>query len=196
MIVDTENTSKALIQRGQLQRRVTIIPLNKIDGRPMDQRTIELAQQLVGKENVEPALSLIGYPQETSKAMAWVFGQIFIVKDPESAKKVAFHERIMKKCVTIEGDVYDPAGTLTGGAQSKTGSVLLKIEELNAIQKELTQKEERLREIEQEIANIASTAEEYRIRKQKYDLRSHEINLLRQSLQRSTYNKLREEVKP
>jgi len=32
--VDTEVTGKALLGKGQLQKRVTIIPLNKIDSHP------------------------------------------------------------------------------------------------------------------------------------------------------------------
>jgi structural maintenance of chromosome 2 len=32
-----------------------------------------------------------------------------------TAKKVTFDDRIMKKSVTLEGDSFDPAGTLTGG---------------------------------------------------------------------------------
>jgi chromosome segregation ATPase len=52
--------------------------------------------------------------------MQWVFGQIFICKDMETAKKVTFHERILKKSVTLDGDVFDPSGTLSGGTYSIT----------------------------------------------------------------------------
>jgi hypothetical protein len=69
----------------------------------------------VGKENVQPALSLIEYNPQIHPAMQWVFGQTFICKDMETAKKVTFHERILKKSVTLDGDVFDPSGTLSGG---------------------------------------------------------------------------------
>jgi structural maintenance of chromosome 2 len=64
---------------------------------------------------VHPALSLIEYDPVIHPAMEWVFGQTFICKDMETAKKVTFHERILKKSVTLDGDVFDPSGTLSGG---------------------------------------------------------------------------------
>jgi structural maintenance of chromosome 2 len=47
MIVDTEVTAKKLLQKGQLRRRTTIIPLNKIVGHSLEMSTVRLAQQLV-----------------------------------------------------------------------------------------------------------------------------------------------------
>lgn len=47
VVVDTEVTSKLLLQRGQLEHRTTIVPLNKINGHVIDRATVELAQQIV-----------------------------------------------------------------------------------------------------------------------------------------------------
>jgi len=75
----------------------------------------------VGKENVQTALSLVGYQSELQPAMEYVFGNSFVCKDMDSAKRVTFDERINKKSVTLDGDSFDPAGTLTGG----NGNILL-----------------------------------------------------------------------
>ncbi|XP_011862527.1 PREDICTED: structural maintenance of chromosomes protein 2 [Vollenhovia emeryi] len=194
VVVDTDSTSKKLLQHGQLQQRVTIIPLNRVAGRPIDQQTISLAERLVGKENVQPALSLVDFPNEITSAMTWIFGQIFICKDMDTAKKIAFHEKIMKKCVTLEGDLYDPVGTLSGGAAAKSGSILLKLEELKETRDELNHKEQLLKNIETALSNIAQTAEKYASLKQKYDLLTHEINMIRQNLQQTSYHKIKEEM--
>lgn len=194
MIVDTDTTSKKILQHGQLQQRVTIIPLNRVTGKLMDQQTINLAERLVEKENVQSALSLIDFPHEITPAMTWIFGQIFVCKDMETAKKIAFHENIMKKCVTLEGDLFDPVGTLSGGAPSKAGSVLLKLEELKEIRNELNHKEQLLRDVENALSNIKGTAEKHASLKQKYDLLTYEINMIRQKLQQTTYHKIKEEV--
>ena len=161
----------------------------------MDQQTITTAERLVGKENVQPALSLIDFPDEIRPAMTWIFGQIFICKDMETAKKIAFHERIMKKCVTLEGDLFDPAGTLSGGAPAKSGSVLLKLEELKKVRNELNNKEQRLKDIETALSNVVKTAEKYASLKQKYDLLTYEISMTRQKLQQTSYHKIKEEVR-
>ncbi|XP_076762636.1 structural maintenance of chromosomes 2 [Xylocopa sonorina] len=194
LIVDTETTSKKLLQRGQLQRRVTIIPLNKVAGKPMDNRLIRLAQEICGAENVQPALSLIDFPAETIGAMTWIFGQIFICRDIEIAKKIAFHEKIMRKCVTLEGDVVDPAGTLSGGAPLRTGSILLKLDELKVAQNELDSKQRALQNIEITLTNISSIAERYASLKQTFDLRNYEIDMVKQKLQQTEYYKIKEEI--
>lgn len=50
--------------------------------------------------------------------MEFVFGSVFVCSDMNSAKKVTFDEKVMKKSVTMDGDSFDPAGTLTGGMYS------------------------------------------------------------------------------
>ncbi|KAF3422211.1 hypothetical protein E2986_06985 [Frieseomelitta varia] len=194
VIVDTETTSKKLLQHGQLQKRVTIIPLNKINGRAMDNQIIHLAQKIGGIENVQPALSLIDFPKEITSAMAWVFGQSFICKDIETAKKIAFHNNIRKKCVTLEGDVVDPAGTLSGGAVSKTGSVLLKLDELKTIQNKLDIKKQMLQNVETQLMHMNSDAEKYNSIKQTFDLRNYEITMIKQRLEQTEYYKVKEEI--
>merc|ERR1719506_2860588 len=45
VIVDNEETAKSLLQRGQLRKRVTIIPLSKISSRAIPAATVRAAQQ-------------------------------------------------------------------------------------------------------------------------------------------------------
>lgn len=46
--MDTEDTGKQLLQNGDLRRRVTIIPLNKIQSNPVPDRVRHAAVRLVG----------------------------------------------------------------------------------------------------------------------------------------------------
>ncbi|XP_015189137.1 PREDICTED: structural maintenance of chromosomes protein 2 [Polistes dominula] len=194
VIVDTEDNGMKLLERGQLQQRITIIPLNKIEGRTMDRHIIELAEKLVGADKVQPALSLIDFSEEIRPAMTWIFGQIFICKDMETAEKIAFHKKIMKKCVTLEGDIFDPVGALSGGAASKTESVLLKIEEYNKMKDLLKQKQQDLLKIDEDLITNEKAREQYVLLKDKYDLIKYEINMIQQRLQQTLHHKTKEEV--
>ncbi|XP_052862774.1 structural maintenance of chromosomes protein 2 [Anopheles cruzii] len=51
VITDTDTTSKKLLQKGQLQTRTTMIPLNKISSRQIDPSVARFAEELVGREN-------------------------------------------------------------------------------------------------------------------------------------------------
>ena len=43
---------------------------------------------------------------------------------------MAFHRDVMMKCVTHDGDLFDPSGTLTGGSRATGASVLAKLHQL------------------------------------------------------------------
>ena len=45
--------------------------------------------------------------------MKYCFGGVLICKTKEQAKRVAFDHSVRKKVITLEGDVYDPAGERT-----------------------------------------------------------------------------------
>ena len=57
--------------------------------------------------------------------MEYVFGNSFVCKDMDCAKQVTFDDRINKKSVTLDGDVFDPAGTLTGGKTESVECVII-----------------------------------------------------------------------
>eukprot|EP01043_Picozoa_sp_COSAG02_P042416 COSAG02_NODE_3606_length_6491_cov_2.035044_1_plen_90_part_00 len=69
--------------------------------------------------------------------MKYVFGRSFVCKDSKSAREVTFHKDIKTKCVTVDGDVFQPSGTLSGGSRSKSSSVLERLQALCAAQKQL-----------------------------------------------------------
>ena len=78
----------------------------------------------VGADNVNTALSLIGYEKDLKTAMEFVFGSSFVCADMNSAKKVTYDEKVMKKSVTLGGESFDPAGTLSGGKDGRTKLLL------------------------------------------------------------------------
>lgn len=47
VVVDTARTGRDLLERGNLSRRVTMIPLDKVAGRDMDARKLRRAKDLV-----------------------------------------------------------------------------------------------------------------------------------------------------
>jgi len=67
-----------LIKRGQLKKRVTIIPLNKVAARKLTPSVVSAAEKIVGKENVTHAIQLVGYEKEVEAAMDYVFGSTLV----------------------------------------------------------------------------------------------------------------------
>nr|XP_007133812.1 hypothetical protein PHAVU_011G211100g [Phaseolus vulgaris]ESW05806.1 hypothetical protein PHAVU_011G211100g [Phaseolus vulgaris] len=148
VVVDTENTGKQLLQNGNLRRRVTIIPLNKIQSHPVPSRVQQAAVRLVGKGNAEVALSLVGYEEELKTAMEYVFGSTFVCKTIDAAKEVAFNRDIHTTSVTLEGDIFQPRGLLTGGSRKGSGDLLGRLHALAEAESKLSVHQTRLSEIE------------------------------------------------
>ncbi|XP_055014447.1 structural maintenance of chromosomes protein 2 [Boleophthalmus pectinirostris] len=194
IVVDTEVTGKKLLEKGELQRRYTIIPLNKISAKTLNDRVVNTAKNLVGENNVHTALSLVGYESDLRKAMEYVFGSTLVCDTLDNAKRVAFDKQVMTKTVTLGGDIFDPQGTLSGGARSQTASVLTSLQSLKDVQDELIEKEKQLKEIERQLASVKTTAEKYRQLKQQFELKVEEEQILQAKLQQSSFHQQQEEL--
>lgn len=181
VVVDSAETGTHLLQNGKLRKRVTIIPLNKIAAFKASADKIGAAQKLApGK--VDLALSLVGYDDEVSAAMEYVFGSTLVCEDAETAKKVTFDPAVRMKSVTLEGDVYDPSGTLSGGSSPNSSGVLVTLGKLNELMKELKGLELKLSELQTFMAKEKKKMDSARKAKQELDLKSHEIKLTEEQI--------------
>eukprot|EP00743_Colponemidia_sp_Colp-15_P003700 GILK01003992.1.p1 GENE.GILK01003992.1~~GILK01003992.1.p1 ORF type:complete len:1230 (+),score=358.28 GILK01003992.1:523-3690(+) len=190
VVVDTEQTGKLLLTKGQLRKRVTIIPLNKIDSKVVSDKTLRSARQVAGDGRVDLALSLVGYEEDVDAAMRYVFGGTLIVDSAETAKRVTFHPSVRTRSVTHQGDLFDPSGTLTGGATPAAGSVLLKLQQLRDVQAELQQHQSALEAIEVELAALSKRSTQYFGLKQELELKTHQCQLLKERASQSSYQLL------
>ncbi|KAF2684332.1 RecF/RecN/SMC protein [Lentithecium fluviatile CBS 122367] len=181
VVVDSADTGTKLLQNGKLKKRVTIIPLNQIEPFRASVEKIGAAQRLApGK--VDLALSLIGYDDEVTAAMKYVFGSTLVCEDAETAKRVTFDAAVRMKSVTLEGDVYDPAGTLSGGSAPQTSGVLVTLQKLNEITKELQSQEKQLGTLQAIMAKEKKKLDAARKTKQDLDLKMHEIKLTEEQI--------------
>lgn len=195
VITDTEATGKLLLQKGNLRQRVTIVPLNKIAARaPIHQSTIDHAQRMVGKENVRSALSCIEYAEELEPAMNFTFGNVLICRDMNVARKLAYDRQIARKCVTLEGDVCDPGGVMSGGSAPKTGSVLLRLNEIKPVQNARNEKSKCMEAVNGQIAQVSQVAQRYVKLHEEYELKKIEVENLARQLEATDHHRTQEEI--
>ncbi|NXP80106.1 SMC2 protein, partial [Ramphastos sulfuratus] len=193
IVVDTEATGKQLLEKGELQRRCTIIPLNKIAAGCVEPDKIKLAKALAAHGDVNLALHLIEYEPELQKAMEYVFGGTLVCNNMDTAQKVTFDKRIMTKTVTTDGEMFDPQGTLRGG-NYYAAPILSSLREIKDTEAELAAKEHRLEAVEKELANLKKVSEMYEQLKQQWEMKTEEAELLEKKLQLSAYHKQEEEL--
>lgn len=193
VVVDTEVTGTQLLQKGKLRKRVTIIPLNKIATFKASAQTIATAQRIApGK--VDLALSLVGFPEQVSAAMEYVFGNTLVCADASTAKQVTFDPNVRMRSITLEGDAYDPSGTLSGGSAPNSSGVLVTLQRLNNLTRQLQESEDSLRALQDLIAREKSKLDQGRALKQELDLKSHEIKLAEEQISGNSSSSIIQEV--
>eukprot|EP01116_Phalansterium_solitarium_P024546 TRINITY_DN9018_c0_g1_i1.p1 TRINITY_DN9018_c0_g1~~TRINITY_DN9018_c0_g1_i1.p1 ORF type:complete len:1029 (-),score=578.04 TRINITY_DN9018_c0_g1_i1:534-3620(-) len=193
VVVDSEQTAQLLTKH--VKRRYTFIPLNKIVGRSIEAGAARHAQQLAGpSSSATVARELLSYEPDLEPAINFVFGSTFVCADKETAKRVAYDKQVRGRSVTLDGDVFEPSGTLTGGSRAHAGSVLLQLEQLHAAHDQLEPAEARLRELQQAVGRREKVASEWQAIKQQEQLKAHELDLLRQRLGQTSHQQLLESL--
>lgn len=181
VVVDNEKTASYLLEKGKLKRRVTIIPLNKIAARRLHEKQLQLAKQIApGK--VDLALNLVGYDHEVAKAMEFIFGSSLICANEDVAKAVTFNPNIRSRSITLEGDVYDPEGTLSGGSRKNNSTVLLDIQKYNTLKHKVNDVESQLRKVKQEMEEQIKLSMQTQSIQKDLSLAKHKLQLANDNL--------------
>lgn len=63
--------------------------------------------------------------------MRYIFSNFLICKDQKLAKRLCFDKELNIKCVTLDGDTYNPSGALDGGYKGQQDSILQKAMEVS-----------------------------------------------------------------
>lgn len=141
--------------------RATFLPLNVIKSRllPMDVRNrIQGNQDVVGV-----ASQLVGYDQRYRQIVENILGNIIVTKDLNVAKNLAKQLNYRYRIVTLEGDVINAGGAMTGGAVKRQGSSLLRqkneIEDCQRQIQQLTEELEQSKQLQEEWTQTVKQSE-------------------------------------
>lgn len=189
VVVEDEKVANGLLEKGRLQRRVTIIPLTKIQAKPITNEKARLASELTSGRAVV-GLTLVTCPDGVMEAIKFVFGNSFICEDKESASKIAFDSRIGHKAVTLDGDVYEPSGTLSGGSSSSSGSVLARLADYSRCKTQFDSLLEQLNAKKAELEAVRAARRKCADFEQRFEQKSHELKLLERQLAQNSSGRL------
>lgn len=132
IITEDEEIAKKLIMflKNNNLGRATFLPLSIIKGTRLEPKEISKINGYIGI-----ASELIKYNNKFSSIIESVLGKTIIAKDMDSALAIAKASHYSFKIVTLDGEVVNRGGSLTGGSVYNKGSNILgrkgEIEELN-----------------------------------------------------------------
>ncbi|MBQ3504014.1 MAG: chromosome segregation protein SMC [Oscillospiraceae bacterium] len=139
IVVDTEQDAKAAIS--YLKRtgggRATFLPLNTIQGRELRESGLEDCRGFVGI-----ASRLVTTDPRYERIVDDLLGRTVIVHDLDAAIAMSQKYRNRFRIVTLDGQVMNAGGSMTGGSVNKEAGILSRaneLEKLNAQEKQLQQ---------------------------------------------------------
>ncbi|KAH7423215.1 hypothetical protein KP509_12G044400 [Ceratopteris richardii] len=127
-------------------------------------------------------------------AMCYVFGGTFVCKNTDAARQVTFHKDIKVPSVSLEGDIFDPRGLLTGGARKGSGNLLKQLHRLSVAESELAKHRAKLSEVEAEIRSLLPSHKRYDQLKSQLELKSYDLALSEERAKECEHHKLSEAV--
>ena len=165
IVVDTADAAAEAIKYLKKHNlgRATFLPMDRVSYRLTD---VPHERGVLGR-----ALDFVKYDEKYARAMAFVFGDTLVVDTVDDAKKLAGKYR----AVTLDGDIVERSGIMSGGAR-RSGVSLLQIVSVEAKRQELSEKEAeaksilaRLQEIRERVRSISSRLSELNARKQELE---------------------------
>ena len=186
IVVDSEADGKAAI--GFLKRtgggRATFLPISGIQGRILQENGLEDCRGFVGI-----ASRLVSCEPRYQQIIDNLLGRTVIVQDMDAAIAMSQKYRSRFKIVTLDGQVMNAGGSMTGGSFNKDAGILSRANELE----KLTQKEARLQqdkltaEAEQTEAKRLYDQVEFQLSAARDQLREAEDRVLRLQGQEKQY---------
>ena len=186
IVVDSEADGKAAIS--YLKRtgggRATFLPLSTIQGRTLQENGLEECRGFVGI-----ASRLVTSDERYRGIVENLLGRTVIVTDMDAAIAMSRKYRGHFKIVTLDGQVMNPGGSMTGGSTNKDAGILSRANELsklNALEKDL-QNQKLIKEAEFQEAQRQTQEVEFQITAARDQLRAAEDQVLRLQGQEKQY---------
>jgi chromosome segregation protein len=139
VVVRSQDAGLAAVDylKTEAEGRSSFIPLSlRGDPHPSD------TSKVLGPGVIGPMRSLLDFKQEYESVVKYLLGDVIVVEDLSTAMNVWTANGNKATLVTLEGDVLEPEGVLTGGSLEGPGAHLLKNK------REIRELEEKLRDLE------------------------------------------------
>ena len=151
IVTVNENNAKDAVEYLKTNNlgRATFYPLSVIKSRNVDSDSYN---KIKYEDNfVDIAANLLKYDNKYKNIIENLLGNVIVVKDLDSANKISKVINNKYKIVTLDGDVVNPGGSITGGSYKNKNSILTSRYELEEVIKKISKSENDLSIIEDSI---------------------------------------------
>ncbi len=157
IVTDTEEDAKKLVEhlRKNNLGRASFLPITSVKGRKLE--------RIKGQEKgvIGIASDLVKFNKKYEQIVLNLLGRTVIVENMETAIKVAKQNGYSFRIITVEGDVINPSGAITGGSVAKkTVNILGRGREIEKLEKETKKLKNKIEELEKEKQDYEQSVED------------------------------------
>ena len=157
IVTETEEDAKKLVEhlRKNNLGRASFLPITSVKGRKLD--------KIKGNENgfIGIASDLIKFNKKYEQIILNLLGRTVIVDNMETAIKVAKKNGYSFRIITLEGDVINPSGAITGGSVAKkTVNILGRGREIEKLDKEIKKLKSKIEKLQKEKEEYKTSIED------------------------------------
>ncbi len=151
VITDDEQCAKAamLMLKNKHAGRATFLPRTTVKGNRLAVKGLENEEGYVGL-----GCDLIEYDSKYDSVMVFLLGRTAIAEDIDSALAISRRHDRTFRIVTLDGQVVNAGGSLTGGSLSKNTGILTRRNEIETLTEEIAKQEETLKTAEAELRSM------------------------------------------
>jgi len=159
VVVDAESDGKAAINL--LKRRdcgrATFLPISVIRGKTLQEKGLDMTPGFIGI-----ASDLIECDGQYREIVLNLLGRTVIAEDLDYAVPMAKRFGNRFRIVTLDGQVINAGGSMTGGSVSKNAGILSRANELEKLNRQLKKHGDELSQLEHLLQEAVRSAEEVR----------------------------------
>ncbi len=152
--VVTQNEEDAKIMIEYLRKnnlgRASFLPISSVHGKKIEKIKNE-------KDIIGIASDLIKYKKEYEGIVLNLLGKTIIVEEMETAIRVAKSNNYTFRIVTLDGDMINPSGAISGGSvNKKVANILGRKEEIKKLELKISKLEEEIQRLNEEKDKVLS----------------------------------------
>ena len=157
VVTETEEDAKRLIEhlRKNNLGRASFLPITSVKGKKLE--------NFKSKEKgiIGVASDLVQFNKKYEQIILNLLGRTVIVDNMETAIKVAKQNNYSFRIITIEGDLINPSGAITGGSVTKkTVNILGRGREIESLEKEIKKIKQKIEKLEKEKEEYVNSQED------------------------------------
>ncbi|MFD0587861.1 chromosome segregation protein SMC [Paenibacillus sp. GCM10027627] len=155
IVMEDERTARAAIaflKQRQLGR-ATFLPLDVIKGRSVPESEKRTAESIEGFVGV--ASELVGCDSRYQSIVNNLLGNVLLAETLEQANRIASRCQYRYRVVTLEGDVVNAGGSMTGGSLQKKGASLLgRTRQIEALDQEIKDAKSTVEQLRNKLSDL------------------------------------------